>query len=56
MRHWRREGPPVYVSVAAYLGLRQPGVAAGDVLAGDDLVRFLEAFPAGGQLDEPATG
>ncbi|HUO12653.1 MAG TPA: hypothetical protein VMU37_07845 [Caulobacteraceae bacterium] len=44
MRHWAREGPPAYIAVAAYLGLRQPRRRA-DTLEGQDLVNFLAAFP-----------
>jgi hypothetical protein len=46
MRHWSCEGPPAYVSVAAYLGLRKPAASAGDLL-GDDLMNFLKVFPGG---------
>jgi hypothetical protein len=45
MRHWNREGPPVYVAAAAYLGLRRPTTKAADSLEGQDLINFLGAFP-----------
>jgi len=48
LRHWRREGPPAYVAVAAYLGLRQVSGAPPDLFEGQDLVNFLAAFPGGG--------
>jgi len=46
-RHWRRDGPPTHVAVAAYLGLRQPVRNGVDALGGQDLVNFLSAFPGG---------
>jgi hypothetical protein len=46
MRHWSREGPPAYIAVAAYLGLRTPPRPA-DPLSGDDLLNFLKVFPGG---------
>lgn len=47
MRHWSREGPPVYIAAAAYLGLRQQKPRAPDSLEGQDLLNFLSAFPGG---------
>jgi hypothetical protein len=47
MRHWRREGPPAYVAVAAYLGLRQSSERPSDLLEGADLLNVLSAFPGG---------
>jgi hypothetical protein len=47
MRHWSKEGPPVYVAVAAYLGLRQTVREAPDLLDGQDLLNLLGAFPGG---------
>jgi hypothetical protein len=44
-RHWRREGPPIYISAAAYLGLRKPASSAADRLEGDDLLNLLAVFP-----------
>ncbi|HXQ46432.1 MAG TPA: hypothetical protein VN806_07440 [Caulobacteraceae bacterium] len=46
MRHWSREGPPLYLAAAAYLGLRKPSASGADHLEGEDLVTFLAAFPA----------
>jgi hypothetical protein len=48
VRHWSREGPPAYIGVAAYLGLRRPSPAASDVLEGQDLLNFLGAFSGAG--------
>lgn len=49
MRHWGREGPPVYISAAAYLGLRKPKPKSTEIMEGQDLVNFLSAFPGGEQ-------
>ena len=46
MRHWSREGPPAYIAVATYLGLRAPPPSA-ETLAGEDLMNLLAAFPGG---------
>jgi hypothetical protein len=57
MRHWRREGPPAYIAVAAYLGLRESPRRAADLLEGPDLLNLLAAFPGGGAaplFDSPA--
>ncbi|HTX50263.1 MAG TPA: hypothetical protein VME40_12840 [Caulobacteraceae bacterium] len=53
IRHWRREGPPTYVALAAYLGLRQPGRRRADALEGQDLINFLAAFPGGASDTQP---
>lgn len=45
MRHWRRESPPAYIAVAAYLGLRREPIVASDT--GDDLLNILSTFPGG---------
>jgi hypothetical protein len=47
MRHWNREGPPLYIAAAAYLGLRKPAPRPADRLEADDLMNFLRAFPGG---------
>jgi len=47
VRHWRCEGPPAYIAVAAYLGLRRGKPKPPDVLEGRDLIDFLSAFPGG---------
>jgi hypothetical protein len=47
VRHWNREGPPTYIAVAAYLGLRRPPPARDAALQGQDLLNFLSAFPGG---------
>jgi hypothetical protein len=47
MRHWRREGPPLYIAAAAYLGLRNASASNASPLQGDDLMNFLRAFPGG---------
>jgi hypothetical protein len=47
MRHWSREGPPAYIAVAAYLGLRSAGARRNEDLGGVDLANFLAAFPGG---------
>ena len=48
LRHWSVHGPPAYVAVAAYLGLRKAEPARRDVLEGEDLANFLSQFPGGG--------
>ncbi|HWF78357.1 MAG TPA: hypothetical protein VN694_14410 [Caulobacteraceae bacterium] len=50
MRHWNREGPPAYIAVAAYLGLRRQAGSAGQDLAGEDLLNFLTVFPGGANM------
>ena len=47
MRHWGREGPPIYISAAAYLGLRKSKVKPADLIDGQDLENLLSAFPGG---------
>jgi len=47
MRHWKREGPPLYIAAAAYLGLRKPRPNPAEVLESDNLMNFLRAFPGG---------
>ena len=47
MRHWRREGPPIHVAAAAYLGLRPAWRRPAESLEGADLLNFLGAFPGG---------
>lgn len=42
---WREYGPPVYVAVAAYLGLNKPDRTQRDVLDAEDLANFLSQFP-----------
>jgi hypothetical protein len=46
MVHWSREGPPAYVAVAAYLGLRRPAPKS-ERLQGDELLNLLSVFPGG---------
>lgn len=55
LKHWGREGPPVYISAAAYLGLRKSKPKAADTLGGQDLANFLSAFP-GGEMGLPPEG
>jgi hypothetical protein len=45
LRHWSREGPPVYIAAASYLGLRKP--TAPPPLEGDAVLELLRAFPGG---------
>jgi hypothetical protein len=47
MRHWSREGPPAYIAVAAYLGLRPARGGDNDQCGGQDLANFLATFPGG---------
>jgi hypothetical protein len=53
IRHWRREGPPAYVAVAAYLGLREPSRSRTEPLEGQDLINYLAAFPGGAADPQP---
>jgi hypothetical protein len=48
MRHWAREGPPAYISAAAYLGLRRER-PVGDAVSDQDLLNVLNTFPGGEQ-------
>ena len=41
---WREFGPPVYVSVAAYLGINKPKTAKDEALDAEELARFLGQF------------
>ncbi len=47
LRHWGSEGPPVYISAAAYLGVRKSKPERSDLLGDQDLANFLSAFPGG---------
>jgi hypothetical protein len=53
MRHWSREGPPAYIAVAAYLGLRSSHVRDSEVLHEADLLNFLAVFPGGEKTSKP---
>lgn len=52
MRHWKEVGPPVYMAVAAYLGLgtelKEKGPQAKpSSKVGDDPAKLLAQFPGG---------
>lgn len=51
-RHWREFGPPVYISVAAYLELNKPSPRRPPDIAGDpddpgNLGELMSRFPGG---------
>lgn len=54
MRVFAEDGPPLFITMAAYAGFkRKPKRTDDDTLEGEDLFNFLAAFPGAAMTEPP---